>query len=92
MADEATNLIMEQLHILRRGQEGLQSTVNALGEEMRREIGDFKVRMSGLEMNLAHLQSQFAPFQAQVAIQSGRFDRVEQRLDRIERHLDLTHA
>jgi len=38
MADEATNLIMEQLHILRRGQEGLQSTVNALSEEMRREM------------------------------------------------------
>ena len=64
MADEATNLIMEQLHIIRRGQEGLQSAVHTLTEEMR----DLKVRMSGLEMNLAHLQSQFAHFQAQVAM------------------------
>ena len=92
MADEATNLIMEQLHLIRRGQEGLQSKVNTLSEEIHRDIGDLKVRMSGLEMNLAHMQSQFAHFQAQVAMQSGRFDRVEQRLDRIERHLDLTHA
>jgi hypothetical protein len=92
MVDEATNLIMEQLQILRRGQEGLQSAVNALGDEMRREIGNLKFRMTGLEMNLAHLQSQFAPFQAQVAMQNGRFGPVEQRLDRIDRHLDLTHA
>ena len=61
---------MEQLHIIRRGQEGLQSAVHTLTEEMR----DLKVRMSGLEMNLAHLQSQFAHFQAQVAMQNGRFD------------------
>ena len=92
MADEPTNLILEQLHIIRRGMEALQSTVTAQGEEMRRDIGDLKIRMSGLEMNLAHLQSQFAHFQAQVAMQNGRFDRMEQRLDRIERHLDLTHA
>jgi hypothetical protein len=80
MADEATNLIMEQLHILRRGQEGLQSAVNALTEEMRRDIGDLRVRMSGLEMNLAHFQSQFAHFQAQVAMQNGRFDRIDSGL------------
>ena len=92
MVDEPTNLIMEQLQLLRRGQEGIQSTVDALRDEVHREIGDLKVRMSGLEMNLAHLQSQFAHFQAQVAMQNGRFDRMEQRLDRIERHLDLTHA
>ena len=92
MADEPTNLIMEQLHILRRGLENVQSSVDAHREETRRDIGDLKVRMSGLEMNLSHMQSQFAHLQAQVAIQSGRFDRVEQRLDRIERHLDLTHA
>jgi hypothetical protein len=92
MVDEATNLIMEQLQILRRGQEGLQSAVNVLGDEVRREIGDLKVPMTGLEMNLAHLQSQFAHFQAQLAMQAGSFDRVEQRLDRIDRHLDLTHA
>jgi hypothetical protein len=92
MADETTNLIMEQLHILLRGQEGLQSTVNTLGEEMRREITDLKVGMSGLEMNLSHTQSQFEHFHTQVAMQNGRFDRVEQRLDRIDRHLNLTHA
>ncbi len=41
MADEATNLIMEQLHILRRGQdelrrgqEGVQSSV----DDMRRDV------------------------------------------------------
>jgi chromosome segregation ATPase len=92
MVDEATNLIMEQLQLLRRGQESLQASVDASREEMHREIGDLKIRMSGLEMNLAHLQSQFAHFQAQVAMQNGRFDRMEQRLDRIERHLDLAHA
>jgi hypothetical protein len=92
MADEPTNLIMEQLHILRRGQEALDAKIDLLRDEMRREVADLKVRMTGLEMNLANLQSQFAHFQAQVAIQSGRFDRVEQPLDRIERHLYLTHA
>ena len=56
MADEPTNLIMEQLHLLRRGQDGIQSTL----DEVRREIGDLKVRMSGLEMNLSHLQSQLS--------------------------------
>jgi len=44
MVDEATNLIMEQLQLLRRGQEGLQSSL----DEVRRDIGDLKVRMSGL--------------------------------------------
>jgi hypothetical protein len=92
MVDETANLVMEQLHILRRGQESLHAAVSALSEEMHREMGDLKVRMSGLEMNLAHLQSQFGHFQAQVAIQSGRFDRVERRLDRIEGHLNLTHV
>jgi hypothetical protein len=61
MADEATNLIMEQLQILRRGQESLL----ALSEETRREIGDLKVRMTGLEMNMSHMQSQFAHLHAQ---------------------------
>jgi predicted nucleic acid-binding Zn-ribbon protein len=81
MVDEATNLIMEQLRILRRGQERLQETVSA----MRADLSEVKVRMSGFELNLAHLHTQ-------IVVQNARMDRIEGRLEGIERHLDLTHA
>jgi chromosome segregation ATPase len=101
MADEATNLIMEQLHILRRGQETLQNKIEGISVD----VGDLKVRISGFEATLGHV-IQMGHMQSQIAIQSGRLDRIderigrvdnrldriESRLDRIERHLNLTHA
>ena len=80
MVDEATNLIMEPLHILRRGQEALHAVV----ESTRIDVAELKVRMTGFEANLAQLQAQCAHLQAQVAIQSGRIDRMEQAMGRIE--------
>jgi chromosome segregation ATPase len=98
MVDEATNLIMEQLHLLRRGQDELQRTVAAI----RTDVDDLKSRMTVIESNLAHLMIQYGHAQAQVAVQNGRLDRiesfmehlgnrlsgVEHRLDAIDRRLD----
>jgi hypothetical protein len=68
MADEPTNVIMEQLHILRRGQEALQASVEAFRGEARREIADMKVRMTGIESTVAHFQVQMGHLNAQVAM------------------------
>jgi len=99
MADEAANLIMEQLHILRRGQEALREDMTVFKERVME-------RMTGFETNLAHILAQMGHLQMQVANQTSRIDRmevrsdrvekrlerIEDRLDRIERRLDLTHA
>ena len=42
MVDEATKLIMEQLHILRRGQETHQLALEAMREEVRTDIAELK--------------------------------------------------
>ena len=88
MTDEATNLIMEQLHILRRGVESL-----------RAELAEVKTRITGFEGTMGHVMAQIGHLQSQIAVQTsrldridGRFDRVDERLERIERRLDLTHA
>jgi chromosome segregation ATPase len=95
MADEATNLIMEQLQLLRRGQ-----------EQMLADVADLKTRITGFEGTLGHVMAQMGHMQSQIAIQSGRLDRIDERfgrienrleriegrLDRIERNLDLTPA
>ncbi len=65
MVDEVSNLIMEQLHILRRGQEAFQRGQ----EEMRADIADIKACMSGFESTLAHMM---AHIMAQIATQNGR--------------------
>jgi hypothetical protein len=98
MTDEATSLIMEQLHILRRGQEALREDMTVFKERIME-------RMTGFETNLAHVLAQIGHLQMQVANHTNRdrmevrSDRVEQRLERIEdrlgrieRRLDLTHA
>jgi hypothetical protein len=71
MADEPTHLIMEQLHILRRGEEGVLQSLGSIQktvEALRVDLGDVKVRMTGLEMNMPHMQSQFAHL---IAVASG---------------------
>ena len=95
MADEVSNLIMEQLHILRRAVE----TLLRGQDEIRAEIAETKTRIAGFEGTMGHVMALIGNLQSQIAIQTnrldrmdGRFDRIEQRLDRIERHLDLTHA
>lgn len=88
MTDNVSNLILEQLALLRRGQDELRQEI----ADLRQDVGDLKDRMSGVEMQASQLQSQFAHVGAPVAIQSGCFDRVEQRLGRIERRLDLAPA
>jgi hypothetical protein len=63
MVEEATKLIMEQLHTLWRGVEALQR-----GQQgMRADVSELKVRMSGFEINLAHVHTQ-------IAIQNARMD------------------
>jgi chromosome segregation ATPase len=88
MTDEATNLIMEQLHILQRGVEG-----------RRAELAEVTTRITGFEGTMGHAMAQIGHLQSQIAVQTsrldridGRFDRVDERLERIERRLDLTHA
>jgi len=48
MADEATNLVMEQQHLLRRAVETLQRGQ----DEMRADVGDLKTRITGFELPL----------------------------------------
>ena len=59
MADEATNLIMEQLHILRRGQETLQNKIEGISVD----VGDLKVRISGFEATLGDVMAQMGHMQ-----------------------------
>jgi predicted nucleic acid-binding Zn-ribbon protein len=47
------------------------------------DVGNLKVRMTGVELELARLSGR-------VAETNARIDRIEVRLDRIERRLDLT--
>jgi chromosome segregation ATPase len=88
MTDEATSLIMEQLHILQRGVEG-----------RRAELAEVRTRITGFEGTMGHAMAQIGHLQSQIAVQTsrldridGRFDRVDERLERIERRLDLPHA
>lgn len=59
---------------------------------MRADVSELKVRMSGFEINLAHLHTQIAIQNARLDRVDGRMIGIESRLERIERHLDLTHA
>jgi chromosome segregation ATPase len=102
MVDEATNLIMEQLHLLRRGQEDLQLTIETFQQDTHAAIADLKARMTAVENAVGPMGVQYAQMQQQVLMQNGRLDRietaighigtrlgnVEHRLDNIEHRLD----
>ena len=74
MADETESLVLEHLRHIRKAV-----------DETRLDMIDMKVRMSGVEGALGHIQTQ-------LGVLSGRVDRVEERLGRVERRLDLTEA
>jgi len=50
---------------------------------VRDDLGNIKVRMTGVEAEIAYVR-------LGVAELNGRMDRLDARLDRIERRLDLT--
>jgi hypothetical protein len=84
MTNEVANLILEELHALRHGQEALRHGQEALCAD----IADVKISarqsetVPGLAYNLVgHLQ-------LQIASQTSRIDRFEECLRRIERQLD----
>jgi hypothetical protein len=54
-------------------------------ERMAADLGNLKVRMSGLEGDVGHLR-------IAVAEVNSRLDRIERRVDRIERRLDIVEA
>ena len=81
MANETDNLVLEQLRLIRRGQ-----------DEMRLEFGDLKSRINAMETSLGQVTTQLRGVQTQIAVRNGGLDRIEERLTRIERRLDLTDA
>jgi chromosome segregation ATPase len=99
MTDNVSNLILEQIQLLGRGQEELRNEFVRGQESIRAEVADLKSRITGFETTLGYVMAQMGHLQSQLAIQSGRldridsrFDRIDSRLDRIERHLNLTPA
>jgi archaellum component FlaC len=74
MAEEPDSLVLRYLR-------NLDQKMDRLGED----VGDMKVRMTGVETRLASVEMSIAGVQ-------HRIDRVEQRLDRIERRLDLVDS
>ncbi len=74
MAEEPDNLVLRYLR-------SLDQKMDRLVED----VGDLKVRMTGVETRLASVEMSIAGVQ-------HRIDRVEQRLDRIEKRLDLVDS
>ena len=70
MPDETSNLVLEQLRLLR----------NELAD-FRRES---KQRFTSLEIRLAGVENNMAAVHADMAHIHGRLDRIEQRLDLVD--------
>ena len=88
MTDDAGNLILEQLRLLRCGQEALQRGQEAI----RADIAELKACATEIEATPGLALSQIGHLQVQIASQTSRIDRFEERLGRIVRRLDLALA
>ncbi len=76
MTDNAENLILEHLKLLR-------NEVKAQSVNMDEQFESIRLRLSSIE-------NQMAGIHTDIAIMNSRIDKFESRLDRIERRLELT--
>ena len=76
MTDNAENLILEHLKLLR-------NEVKAQSVNMDEQFESIRLRLSSIE-------GQMVGIHTDIAIMNSRMDKFESRLDRIERRLELT--
>ena len=73
MTDEPTNLVLEQLRLIRKDQ-----------ADMRDDLSDIRLRMGAVESHLAVQQMEFVQINRRLDRNDERLARIERRLDLVE--------
>lgn len=78
MTDEAANLVLEQLRLMR-------ADIASIKEDIR----EVKTRLTQLEATTAYILQSIGHLAGSIAGQQASHDRLAQRVERIERRLEL---